>query len=511
MDLDTLLSFQWGAMGPEFIILGIATILSIVDLFAPKHFDRRILGWIGIAGILVALASLITLIPLEPVSILYDTFRLDAFAKAFKILLLIGAAFVMLLAVSYKPKEGMEEFRGEFYYLLLAGLLGTMIMSSSGDLITLFIGLELLSLSSYILAGIRKKHLASNESAMKYVINGSIATAITTFGLSYVYGITGTTNLIEMTTKLPTLLDSQYLYLLGLAFFMIFVGLSFKLATAPFHMWAPDVYQGAATPVTAFLSVVSKTAGFIIIVRIIMVIFLNTPAGATGLDSQIPLLYKAQDYIAFLAGVTMIIGNVVALRQRNIKRLFAYSSIAHAGYLLVAVTALSTFMFDALWFYLGAYLLMNIGAFAIIQIMTEKTDIEDIGQFAGLYKRAPWLAVAMGVFIVSLAGIPGTAGFIGKLNIFMGALGAEPGHYVLVSVMMATTVISYFYYFGILTQIFFRPATSDSEGLPKVKVPVGIGVVIGLCVTATIFFGIFPNVALEFFHSNFNVIDEFFR
>lgn len=179
MDLDTLLSYQWGAMAPEFIILGVATILSIVDLFAPKRFDRRILGWVGFAGILAALAALMNLFAVDTVTILYDTFKLDAFAKVFKLLLLIGAALIMLLAIGYRPKEGMEEFKGEFYYLLLAGLLGTMIMSSSGDLITLFVGLELLSLSSYILAGIRKKHLPSNESAMKYIINGSIATAVT--------------------------------------------------------------------------------------------------------------------------------------------------------------------------------------------------------------------------------------------------------------------------------------------------------------------------------------------
>lgn len=510
MDVDTLLSFEWGAMAPEFIILGVATILSIVDLFAPKHFDRRILGWIGFAGILLALASLINLVELEPISILYDTFRLDSFAKAFKILLLIGAAFVMMLAVSYKPKEGIEEFKGEFYYLLLAGLLGTMMMASSGDLITLFVGLELLSLSSYVLAGIRKKHLPSNESAMKYMINGSIATAITLFGMSYVYGLTGTTNLIEMTAVLPSLMDSKSIYLIGLAFFMVFVGLSFKLATAPFHMWAPDVYQGAATPVTAFLSVVSKTAGFVILVRILFVVFLNTPAGASGVDAVTPMLMKVQDYIAFLAGATMIIGNVVALRQRNIKRLFAYSSIAHAGYLLVAVTALNfAIMFDALWFYLGAYLFMNIGVFAVIQLMTEKTDQEDIGQFAGMYKRAPLLAIAMAIFILSLAGFPGTAGFIGKLNIFMGALMTEPAHFVLASVMIATTIVSYFYYFGILTQMFFRPAAS--ENMEKIKLPVGIGVVIVLCVVATIVFGLFPNIALDFFHVNFDGFGDFLQ
>ena len=500
MDLETLLSFEWGVMAPEFIILGVATILSIVDLFAPKHFNRRILGWVSFVGILAALASLLNLVGLEATSILYETFRLDSFAIAFKLLLLAGSALVMLIAISYEPREGMQEYKGEFYYLFLTGLLGAMIMSSSGDLITLFVGLELLTISSWILAGIRKKHLPANESAMKYVVNGGISTAITLFGMSYVYGITGTTNLLEMGPQLTGLADSQYIYILGLSFFMIFIGLSFKLATAPFHMWAPDVYQGAATPVTAFLSVVSKTAGFALLVRIIIVVYLGTPAGTSGLGAITPLLVSMQDYIAFLAGATMIIGNVVALRQRNIKRLFAYSSIAHAGYLLVAVTSLSAFMFDALWFYLGAYLFMNVGAFAVIQLMTGKSDREDIGEFAGLYKRSPILAVSMAVFILSLAGFPGTAGFIGKLNIFIGALITEPAHYVLAAVMIATTVVSYFYYFGILTQMFFRPAASDE----KITIPIGLIIVIIISVVSTILFGLFPNLGFDFLHVNFN-------
>jgi NADH-quinone oxidoreductase subunit N len=504
MDLETLLSFKWGVMAPEFIILGLATILSIVDLFAPKHMDRRIFGWIGFAGILAAIASLLNLIEVDTTSILFDTFRLDSFAKAFKLLLLIGASLVMLMGISYEPKEGMKEHKGEFYYLFLTALLGAMIMSSSGDLITLFVGLELLSLSSYILAGIRKKHLPSNESAMKYIINGEISTAITLFGMSYIYGLTGTTNLKEMAGVLLSISDSQMIYLLALSFFMVFVGLSFKIATVPFHMWAPDVYQGAPTPVTAFLSVVSKTAGFVILIRIILVVYLNTPA---GIDSTTPILVKMQDYMAFLAGATMIIGNVVALRQRNIKRLFAYSSISHAGYILVAITALSAFMFDAMWFYLGAYIFMNLGAFAIIQIMSSKNDKEDISQFAGLYRRSPLLAIGMAVFILSLAGIPGTAGFIGKLNIFIGALISEPAHYVLASVMIATTVVSYVYYFGILTQMFLRPAAKQE----KIKVPVGLGVVIGICIFATILFGLFPNIGFDFLHQYFNGFSDFLK
>lgn len=504
MDLETLLSFEWGVMMPEFIILGVATVLTLLDLFMPKGQNRKILGWIGFVGILAAIVSLLGLLDQGVTSILYDTFRLDSFAKAFKLLLLVGAGLVMLLAIGYEPKEGIQEYRGEFFYLFMTALLGAMIMSSSGDLITLFIGLELLSISSYILAGLRKRHVGSNESAMKYVINGSISTAITMFGMSYVYGLTGTTNLTDMRDVLIGLNDSQVVFLLGIAFLMIFVGLSFKIAAAPYHMWAPDVYQGAPTPVTAFLSVVSKTAGFVIIVRILLSIFLLT---ATNGPNSEPILLVMADYIAVIAAVTMIIGNVVALRQNNIKRLFAYSSIAHAGYLLVALSALSAFMFDSLWFYLMAYLFMNLGAFTVIQFLTEKEEIEDIRYFSGLYQRSPYLAVAMAIMVLSLAGIPGTAGFIGKLNIITGALALDQPMYVLVSVMIATTVISYVYYFRILLVMFFRPA----KVLDPIKIPVTTGILLAVSVVATILFGIFPNIAFDFLQAHFYEFGDFFQ
>lgn len=504
MDAQSLLSFEWGIMAPEFIIIGVATLMSLLDLFMPKTTDRKIIGWIGVAGIAAAMVSLAGLFNHETASILHDTFRLDSFGKAFKLLMLFGSALVLILAISNDENEGLEEFRGEFYYLFLTALLGAMVMSSSGDLITLFVGLELLSISSYILAGIRKKNLQSNESAMKYVINGSISTAITLFGLSYVYGLTGTTNLMGIASAASTMANAQYVYLMGLAFFMVFVGLSFKLASAPFHMWAPDVYQGAPTPVTAFLSVVSKTAGFVLMARVLIMVFVNVPTEGPG---SMPLFYQIQDYLAFLAGATMIIGNVVALRQRNIKRLFAYSSIAHAGYILVILCTLQ-FLFNTLWFYLAAYLFMNLGAFAIIQVVTAKKKSEEISHFAGLYKRSPVLAVAMGIFILSLAGFPGTAGFIGKINIFMGALVDQPAHYVLASIMIATTVVSYFYYFGILTQIFFRPA--EEEGA-KIAVPVGVGVVIVICIIGTLVLGVAPDTAFDFLSTQFNGFQDFFQ
>jgi NADH-quinone oxidoreductase subunit N len=495
-------------MAPEFIILGAATIMSLLDLFLPKTVNRRNIGWIGVAAILLAMISLAGLFKLDVTSILNDTFRLDSFAKAFKLLMLAGSVFVLILAISDETKEGLEHYRGEFYYLFLTALLGAMVMSSSGDLITLFVGLELLSLSTYILVGMRKKNVQSNESAMKYIINGSISSAVTLFGLSYVYGLTGSTNLMQVASVTGTVADSKMVYLLGLAFFMVFIGLSFKLATAPFHMWAPDVYQGAPTPVTAFLSVVSKTAGFVLVTRVFLMIFVRIP---TAGQNSMPIFYEIQDYIAFLAGATMIIGNVVALRQTNIKRMFAYSSIAHAGYLLVVFTTLQ-FMFNTLWFYLAAYLFMNLCAFAIIQLVTAKHGSEDISHFAGLYRRSPFLAVSMGIAILSLAGFPGTAGFIGKVNIFMGALVDEPAHYVLASIMIAATVVSYVYYFGVMTQMFFRPAMGGGTGPgAKIHVPVGVAVVIVLCVAGTLVLGVAPDVAYDFIDTQFNNFQDFFQ
>ncbi|MFF2287548.1 NADH-quinone oxidoreductase subunit NuoN [Peribacillus butanolivorans] len=504
MDWNTMLSYNWGAMMPEFIILGTAMILSILDLFWPKHFNRRKLAWLALTGIILAFLSLISLFSFETVSILSDTFRLDSFAKAFKLILLFGAGLVILLAESYEPQEGLQEHRGEFYYLFLTALLGAMIMTSSGDMITLFVGLELLSLSSYILVGIRKHNRKSNEASMKYVINGGISTAITLFGMSYLYGVTGSVNLGEMSRTMAAMTDGQLQYIMGLAFFMVFVGLSFKIAAAPFHMWAPDVYEGAPTPVVAFLSVISKTAGFVIILRIFLSLFLTASGDTFG---ALDFLEKNNIYIAFVAGLTIIIGNVIALRQQNLKRLFAFSSIAHAGYLLVAVATMGGgyFLMDTVWFYLLAYLLMNIGVFAVIQLLSSQSGSEDISILAGLGGRSPYLAIAFTVYILSLAGIPGTTGFIGKLNIFLGTFITEPGHYVVAGIMIAGTIVSYVYYFGLLVQVFFRPIHSDKV----IKIRSGLSTVIIICLVGTILFGIVPNLALDFLHNQFGDFTDF--
>jgi NADH-quinone oxidoreductase subunit N len=251
VDLEMLLSYPWRIMLPEFTILGVATIVSILDLFMREKVNRTVLAYISMGGIVLSLFFLFQNFGQPVQEILYETYRLDGFANAFKLLFLVGTGIVFLQSLDYvKQKE--VPYEGEFYYLILTALLGAMIVASSADMITLFVGLELLSISSYILVGTRKHHLLSNESAMKYVISGGIASAVMLYGMSFIYGLTGTTNLFTITGRLFEAFQSGYDFLIYFAFFVTFVGMAFKITVVPFHMWAADVYQGAPTPVTAF-------------------------------------------------------------------------------------------------------------------------------------------------------------------------------------------------------------------------------------------------------------------
>ncbi|MDF2946765.1 MAG: NADH:ubiquinone oxidoreductase subunit [Bacillales bacterium] len=498
MDLQTLLSFHWDTMMPEFIILISATVLSLIDLFIGRSFSRKFFGWASFIAVVAALVSLISLSDHGVTTILNNSYVFDSFSIVFKAILLIGTALVILMAISDKF-ENIEEVKSEYFYLLMTGLLGAMFMSSSGDLITLFIGLELLSISSYILVAIRKENSKSNEAAMKYIINGSIASAILLFGLSYIYGLTGSTDLAAVQQIVSTLSGTELSGLLGLSFLFIIVGFTFKIAAAPFHMWAPDVYQGASTPVAAFLSVVSKSAGFIIIIRVL----LNIYAGAYSPDGQLPLLINMQNYIFTISAITIILGNAVALMQTNIKRMFAYSSVAHAGYILVPLAAVSPLLFENIWFYLLAYTVTNIGAFAVIQYVVSDENNENIEAFRGLYKRKRSMAIALLFFLISLAGIPGTVGFIAKLQIIASALANNPINITIVVIMILGTLVSYFYYFRVIAEMFFKGDRLELQP-PKNEIPFNLIVVIGVCVAATIVLGLMPNLALDNFYKLFS-------
>ncbi|BAU26483.1 proton-translocating NADH-quinone oxidoreductase chain N [Aneurinibacillus soli] len=493
-----LAEYDWSVMSPEFTILGVATLLSLIDLLMGKKADRRILAWIGLAGVILAGYFVIRNTGHNVVSIMNDMYRLDGFANAFKLIFLGGVACVLLISISYIDEARNVPYSGEYYYLLLSALLGAMIMASSADLITLFVGLELLSLSSYILVGTRKHHIQSNESAFKYVVSGGIAAAIILYGMSFIYGITGSTNLYTIAERLPNAFYGGFDLLIYLAFFLMIVGLAFKISAVPFHMWAPDVYQGAPTPITAFLSVVSKAAGFAIILRMFIVIFINIVEVDAKLGMQQPIIAgKLALYISIIAAASMIIGNTLALRQVNVKRMMAYSGIAQAGYLLVPLASLTGLLLDQTVFYLIAYLLANMGAFAVIMIVNRDQQTEDVKGFAGLYHRAPWLSISMTFFLLSLAGIPLSAGFFGKFYIFMSAVGLMK--YWLAGIMMATSVISYYYYFGIVRQMYMRPGSTESP----LRVPAPIAVVVLLTFIGTVVIGVMPDPVIQYIHTNF--------
>ncbi len=492
--LQDMTSLDWRVLLPEGII--ICTIIGVLlaDLLMRKDASRVLLGYVAFAGVIAALIAVLFQLNDESAMLLNNTVYIDGVSRAFKLLVLAGAALVLLLATNYQPKERLEPYRAEYYMLFLSALLGSMMLASSYDLVTLFVALELLSLSSYVLVGLRKTNLKSNEAAMKYVVSGGISAAITLFGFSYIYGLTGSTNMLVIQKNLSMIATEQLQYLIVIAFIMILVGVSFKIASVPFQMWAPDVYEGSTLPVTAFLSVVSKTAGFILLMRLFYTLFLNS--GDQIGDYNI--FESGQILIGVIACIAMLYGNILALRQRKVKRLLAYSGIAHAGYLLLGFSVYdAVFTYDAIWFYLLAYMLMTIGLFAILQVVMDESEPETTTVFAGLYQRSPILAVCATIFILSLAGIPLTAGFIGKLNIFLLLLNQSAQLYIFAAILLLATVISYVYYFGMTTQIFFRQARNTK----RLHIPVAVMVVIAFCAIGTIVLGIVPSIGFDFLNS----------
>lgn len=337
---------------PELTLIVTAVVMSLIDLFLPDKQSRRSMGLLGLIGIAVSVFFIVQQVnvhPLDPATnqpvtkvLLGQMYRLDDFAHMFKLIFLTGTALVILLGMGTFGRNGQSKMRheGEFYYLLLAASVGAMVMASSGDLITLFIGLELLSITSYILVGMYKSELPSNEASFKYIVMGGISSAFIIYGMSFLYGLTGTTNIAVLSQGLPAVYSS-FEPIIYLSFFLMIAGFGFKIAAVPFHTWAPDVYQGAPTPVTAFLAVVSKAAALAIIFRLFINVYAYLqPNPMLGVESS--FFDDALLTFSVLAAASMIIGNTVALRQTNVKRLLAWSGIANAGYLLSPVFPLAT-------------------------------------------------------------------------------------------------------------------------------------------------------------------------
>ncbi|MEF3309080.1 NADH-quinone oxidoreductase subunit N [Paenibacillus sp. GYB004] len=501
-------------LAPELTLVISAIVLSLLDLFMPRSFNRTVLGWLALVSVGISAVFVLgdisalnriddatgLVMPTEPVSLLGGSWRVDDYANLFKLLFLGGTALILIMSIG-NVKEDEIPHKGEFYYLFLPATIGAMVMASSGDLITLFVGLELLSITSYVLVGMRKKSFSSNEAAFKYVVMGGISSAVILYGMSFLYGMSGSTNLAEINRAL----SSNYAAfepLIYVSFFLLLAGFGFKIAAAPFHMWAPDVYQGSPTPVTAYLAVVSKAAGFAITFRVLYSVF-----GLGGLISQ-QIHTDAFTATMVVAAAAMIFGNFIALRQKNMKRLLAYSGIANAGYLLVPIGTQFGMVhfsnFSEMFFYLIAYLFMNIGAIAVYMIVSDSSRSEDISAFAGLYYRAPATAVAMVVLILSLAGLPVTGGFFGKLYIMLGTLQLQ--HYWLAAIMIGTSVISFYYYFSIIRQMFLRSGEVEAE----IKSSPTAQITVWICVAATLLTGFFPHVVLRYIETIFSVPIDLF-
>ncbi len=454
-------------LAPELVVLGTALLVLIVDLFL-KEEKKRFLAHISIGGLLIAAVLSFSFFKVRA-SILGNMFILDSFGLILKILILFSSILAIFLALDFLNHPGSKQ--GEYYSLLLFSTLGMIIITGASNLITIFVGIQLISVPLYVLAGFEKFDPKSNEAALKYFLLGILTAAVTLYGLSLVYGLTGTLNLVEIGENLLQGGISDPVFYLGMTF--VIVGLTFKIAAVPFHFWAPDTYEGAPTPVSAFIAAVPKVAGFAALVRLIFTAFPNFAPEWVGLFSLISVL-------------TMFTGNLLAIPQQNIKRMLAFSGIAHVGYILIALAVGNKHALEGIVFYLISYATMNLGTFAVV-IGVEKINPENsIPGYAGLYERAPLIALTMTVFLISLVGFPTTSGFISKFLIFEAAI--EKGYAWLAIIGVINTVISLYYYINVARYMYFFPAKEKGS----LRVGGYVWVTIILSLLAVLVMGLFP-------------------
>lgn len=442
MVLNNIESVRYFA--PELILVGTALFLILYNLITD---DRKLLPYFTLAGLAIAFVGTVHLFNQHIDASLFDGMvQLNGFTIFFKFLFLTAAVFTVLFTIAHSRQSV------EYYCLLLISTFGMFVLSSASDILMLYVGLETVSISSYLLTAIDKGNRKSSEAGLKYVIYGAMASALMVFGMAYLYGVCGSTSFAVIRDKLmasgmqPVMLMSTVL---------ILAGLGYKIAAVPFHMWCPDVYEGAPTPITAFLSVAPKAAGFAIIIRF----FPQTFGPAIGAEKVAMLL-------AVLSALTMTVGNFGALLQTNLKRLLAYSSIAHAGYILMAVVMISTAGNAAVLLYLAIYLFMNMGAFMVVILVSKAINSEDINDYNGLGARMPYVGVIMAIFLFSLIGLPPLAGFIGKLYIFGEVIRQE--WYLLALIGVLNGVVSLYYYARVIKAIFLTQQSRSVSGDPDV-------------------------------------------
>ena len=465
----------WTVLAPALIVAGTALVVLCIDILRPVN-RGLVAAWVAVAGTVAALIASVMLWEQQAYGMDGMLF-LDKFALFFNAIFLIGTGLTIFVSTGYLHREGSG--RSEYYLLILAATAGMMLMAAGADLIVIFLGLELMSISLYILVGFLRERKTSNEASMKYLLLGAFATGFLLYGIALIYGAVGTTNLREIELALSRGEINGSLLLLG-GMVLLMVGFAFKVAAVPFHMWAPDVYEGAPTAITAFISAGPKAAAFAAFLRVLML-------------SMKPLQAEWTAALWVLAVLTMTVGNLGALSQRSIKRMLAYSSIAHAGYVLVALTAASEKGVAAALFYLLAYTFMNIGAFAIVILMGRKGEENlDIAGYAGLGFRHPGLGLAMGLFMVSLAGLPPTAGFFGKFSIFSAAV--ESGYVGLTIIGVLNSLVSVYFYLGVVVNMYMTRPT-DEQRVTFMPLPTRAALLIASA--ATLYMGLAPSALLR--------------
>ncbi len=456
-----------------FTITGVA--IMMIDPVLPKGATRKNLGWLAVLGTLFALWASLAQLRQTPGTAYFDTVQVDAFSAFFHVL--IAAIVLVSLLVTLDVVRADQENLGEMFALTIFGAVGSMLMTSAVELLLIFVALEISSISSYILAGFRRKTGKSPEAAIKYFLLGSFATAFFLYGIALTFGATGTTRIGLIGALLPG--STPMLATLGVG--MILIGLGFKVSASPFHVWTPDTYEGAPSPVVGLISTAPKAAAFAVLLRILFVAF--------------PTLYAHwQPLVWWMAVLSMTIGNLGALRQRNVKRMLAYSSIANAGYLLVAFTALSADGVAAASFYTVTYAAMSVGIFAVVSHAGGYDDrLTTVQDYRGLGYRSPLLGGAMALFLISLIGIPFTGGFFGKFYVFTAAL--HSGLVWLAIIGLVNSGIAAFYYLRLLAAVYSRPSENmPLETMPRVQTSLLFAIF--LSATAVLILGIVPSRVL---------------
>ncbi|MFZ0279573.1 MAG: NADH-quinone oxidoreductase subunit N [Candidatus Sulfotelmatobacter sp.] len=457
---------------PEIVLSLFGMIVMLLEPLLDEETGQKLLGLIAFLGALAGLGAT-WFMAQSPGLAFWNMVKVDGFSVFFHVLVIAIAAVAILSSYEYLAVQRIRA--GEYYALILFGVVGMALMSSAIELVLIFIALEISSISSYVLAGFRRHEAASAESSLKYFLLGSFATAFFLYGVALMFGATSSTNIDQIGS---TLRAGPVPLLAFVAVAFMFVGLGFKVAAAPFHIWTPDVYEGAPAPVVGFMSTAPKAAAFAVLLRVVFVI---------DVHGLVWVIWLA-------AALSMTLGNMGALVQDNVKRLLAYSSIAHAGYLLVAFAAAPALGISAAMFYTAAYAAMNLGAFAIVSHFANAGEryvtLED---YEGLGRSSPLLAAALTIFLLSLIGIPMTGGFFAKFYVFSAAVKANLIWLTIIGVL--NSGVGAYYYLRIIVMMYMRESRKE---VPVTRVPFALGLALACCLVATFYFGLFPNRVLQF-------------